>query len=200
MSKKKQTSKGTRLQQLYREKIVPKLMEQFNYANVMMVPKIEKITLNMGVGEAANDRKIIKAAQEDLTKIAGQHAVITNTKKSVAGFKIRDGWPIGCKVTLRRDRMYEFLDRLLSIAMPRTRDFRGLNPRSFDGFGNYSLGIKEQINFPEIEYDKVDAVRGLDVTITTTAQTNEECFALLKAFEFPFRMPQKSVEETSHGK
>jgi len=182
-----------RLKYFYREVVLPQLMKEFNYQNIMQVPHIEKITLNMGVGEAADDRKIAKAAQQNLIDISGQHAVVTNARKSVAAFKIREGWPIGCKVTLRRERMYEFLDRLLSVALPRTRDFRGLNPRSFDGRGNYSMGVKEQIIFPEIEYDKVDAVRGLDITISTTAKTDAEGLALLKAFKFPFReAPHKS--------
>lgn len=187
MSKKTATIESTRLKKHYHEKVVPQLMKQFNYSNVMQVPKIEKITLNMGVGKAAEDKKIAKNAQEQLTLIAGQMAVITKSRKSIAGFKIRDGWPIGCKVTLRKHRMYEFLDRLVSIALPRVRDFRGINPRSFDTRGNYSLGIKEQITFPEVEYEKVDALRGLDITITTSAKTDEEAYALLKAFNLPFR-------------
>lgn len=162
-------------------------MQQLGYTNVMQVPRLLKVTLNMGVGEAVNDKKIVDNAANDLTKIAGQKAVITKTRKSVAGFKIREGWPIGCKVTLRNDRMYEFLERLLCVAMPRIRDFRGLNKRSFDGRGNYSLGIKEQIVFPEIQYDKIDALRGLDITIATTARTNEEGLALLSALKFPFK-------------
>jgi large subunit ribosomal protein L5 len=162
-------------------------MKDFGYANVMEVPRITKITLNMGVGEAVNDKKIVENAAAELSRIAGQKSVITKTKKSVAGFKIREGWPIGCKVTLRQDRMFEFLERLLYIAIPRIRDFRGLNRRSFDGRGNYSLGIKEQIVFPEIQYDKIDALRGLDITITTTARTNEEGLALLLAYQFPFK-------------
>lgn len=157
------------------------------YSNVMEVPKITKITINMGVGEAVNDKKIVDNAANDMMRIAGQKPVITKSRKSVAGFKIRDGWPIGCMVTLRRNRMYEFLERLLSIAIPRIRDFRGLNRRSFDGRGNYSMGIKEQIVFPEIQYDKIDALRGMDITITTDAKTNEEGLALLQAFNFPFR-------------
>lgn len=177
----------TRLKKHYKETVVPALMKQFKYDNIMQVPKIEKITLNMGVGKAAEDKKVIKFAQEQLTKIAGQKSVITMTKKSIAGFKIRDGWPIGTKVTLRRDKMYQFLDRLVAIALPRVRDFRGINPRSFDSRGNYSMGIREQISFSEIEYEKVDTVRGLDITITTTAKTDEEAYALLKAFKLPFR-------------
>lgn len=176
-----------RLKKHFHEKVISALAKQFGYDNVMQVPRIQKITLNMGVGEAADDKKIVKAAQDNLTQIAGQKAVITLSRKSVAGFKIRDGWPIGCKVTLRGERMYEFLDRLLSVALPRVRDFRGLNPRSFDSRGNYSLGLKEQITFPEIDYNQVDAVRGLDITITTSAKTDAEAYALLKAFNFPFR-------------
>lgn len=176
-----------RLKAFYKDKVIAALKEQFKYENVMEVPKITKITLNMGVGEAANDRKIIKFAEENLTAIAGQKPKTTYAKLSNATFKIREGWPIGCMVTLRNDRMFEFLDRLLSVAIPRTRDFRGLNPRSFDARGNYSMGIKEQILFPEINYDKVDAVRGLDITITTSAKTDKEGYALLKAFNFPFR-------------
>lgn len=183
----KENQGQSRLKKHFQEKVVSALSKQFAYDNVMQVPRIQKITLNMGVGEAADDKKIVKAAQDNLTQIAGQKAVITLSRKSVAGFKIRDGWPIGCKVTLRGDRMYEFLDRLLSIALPRVRDFRGLNPRSFDSRGNYSLGLKEQITFPEIDYNQVDAVRGLDITITTSAKTDAEAFALLKAFNFPFR-------------
>lgn len=176
-----------RLQQYYRDTVVKQLMEQFAYKSVMEVPKITKITLNMGVGEAVGDRKVIENAVGDLTKIAGQKPVVTLARKSVAGFKVRENWPIGCKVTLRRDRMYEFLDRLVNVAIPRIRDFRGLSGKAFDGRGNYSLGVKEQIIFPEIEYDKIDVLRGLDVTITTTAKTDEEGRALLAAFNFPFR-------------
>lgn len=178
---------AARLKRRYYSEVVAKLQAQFQYENVMQVPRVQKITLNMGVGEAADDKKIVKAAQEHLSQIAGQKAVITHARKSVAGFKIREGWPIGCKVTLRGDRMYEFLDRLISIALPRVRDFRGVSPRSFDSRGNYSLGIKEQITFPEVDYNQVDAIRGLDVTITTSAKSDEEAFALLKAFNFPFR-------------
>lgn len=177
----------TRLRAYYAQNVVPALKKQFNYDNAMQIPKIQKVTLNMGVGQAADDKKVIKAAQDNLTQIAGQKAVVTLARKSVAGFKIREGWPIGCKVTLRGDRMYEFLDRLLSITLPRVRDFRGLNPRSFDSRGNYSLGIKEQITFPEIDYNQVDTIRGLDITITTSATNDEEALALLKAFKFPFR-------------
>ncbi len=177
----------TRLKAVYAQTVVAALKQQFNYDNSMQVPRLKKITLNMGVGQAADDKKVIKAAQDNLTQIAGQKAVVTHARKSVAGFKIREGWPIGCKVTLRGDRMYEFLDRLISIALPRVRDFRGLNPRSFDSRGNYSLGIKEQITFPEIDYNQVDTIRGMDITITTSANTDEEALALLKAFSFPFR-------------
>lgn len=180
-------SPAPRLKTYYKEKVMAKLKEQFNYKNVMEVPKIVKITLNMGVGEAASDRKIIKFAEENLSQISGQKPITTYAKMSNATFKIREGWPIGVKVTLRKDRMFEFLDRLLSVAIPRTRDFRGLNPRSFDSRGNYSMGIKEQVLFPEINYDKVDAIRGMDITITTTAKTDKEGLALLKAFNFPFR-------------
>lgn len=177
----------SRLQTYYKEVVVPQLMEQFGYDNVMQVPKITKIALNMGVGEAVADKKVMDRAVGDMTAIAGQKPVVTNARKSVASFKIRDGWPVGCKVTLRRERMYEFLDRLVNVAIPRIRDFRGLNRRSFDGRGNYSMGVKEQIMFPEIDYDKIDMIRGLDVTIATTAKSNEEALALLQAFNFPFR-------------
>lgn len=191
MSKQKvaktEATYSARLRKHYKEKVIPLLQEQFNYDNVMQVPRLKKITLNMGVGKAADDKKIVKAAQDNLTQIAGQKAKITHASKSVAGFKIREGWPIGCKVDLRGDRMYEFLDRLISVALPRVRDFRGVNPRSFDSRGNYSLGIKEQITFPEIDYNQIDTIRGLDVTITTSATTDEEAYALLKAFSFPFR-------------
>ena len=176
-----------RLQNHYKEKVVPQLTEKFGYKSVMEVPRIEKITLNMGVGEAVGDKKIMQFAVGDMEKIAGQKVVVTLARKSVAGFKIREGWPVGCKVTLRRERMYEFLDRLVNIAIPRTRDFRGLNPKSFDGRGNYSMGVKEQIIFPEIDYDKVDALRGLDITITTSAKSDEEAKALLEGFSFPFK-------------
>lgn len=176
-----------RLQAYYRETVVPELMKKFSYKSIMQVPKIEKITLNMGVGEAVADRKIIEKAVGDMTAISGQKPVVTVSRKSVAGFKIREGWPIGCKVTLRRERMYEFLDRLVSIAIPRIRDFRGLNGKAFDGRGNYTLGVKEQIIFPEIDYDKIDAIRGMDIVITTTAHTDEEGRALLMAFKFPLR-------------
>ena len=176
-----------RLQEHYRNNVVKQLQEQFAYANIMQVPAITKITLNMGVGEAIGDKKVIDHALSDMEKIAGQKGVVTLARKSVAGFKVREGWPIGCKVTLRRARMYEFLDRLISIAIPRIRDFRGLSAKSFDGRGNFSMGVKEQIIFPEIDYDKVDALRGLDITITTTAQTDAEGRALLAAFNFPLR-------------
>ena len=175
------------LQEVYRKKVIPILKEQFNYRSVMEAPKIAKITLNMGLGEAVTDKKIVEHAMSDMEKISGQKPVVTLSRKSIAGFKIRDGWPIGCKVTLRRDRMYEFLHRLISIAIPRIRDFRGLNPKSFDGRGNYSMGVKEQIIFPEVEYDKIDVIRGLDICISTTAKTDEEARALLKAFGFPFK-------------
>lgn len=177
----------TRLQEFYQSSVVPALMKQFGYKSIMQVPRILKITLNMGVGEAAADKKIVNNAIADLSKIAGQKPVATLSRKSIAGFKIRENWPIGCKVTLRRDRMYEFLDRLVSITIPRIRDFRGLNAKSFDGRGNYSLGLKEQIVFPEIEYDKIDQLRGLNVVITTSAKTDEEARALLFAFNFPLK-------------
>ncbi|MFC3152106.1 50S ribosomal protein L5 [Litoribrevibacter euphylliae] len=176
-----------RLKQFYQDQVVPKLREQFEYKNVMEVPRITKITLNMGVGEAIGDRKLIENAVADMEQIAGQKPVVTRARKSVAGFKVREGWPIGCKVTLRNDQMWEFLDRFMNIALPRVRDFRGVNPKSFDGRGNYSMGIKEQIIFPEIDYDKIDRLRGMDITISTTANTNEEGKALLEAFNFPFR-------------
>lgn len=176
-----------RLKEFYRSTVVEQLMKQFNYKSVMEVPRITKITLNMGVGEAVGDKKVIHNAVGDMAKIAGQQPIITFARKSVAGFKIRDGWPIGCKVTLRRERMYEFLDRFVSIAIPRIRDFRGLNGKSFDGRGNYSVGVQEQIIFPEIDYDKIDAIRGMDITVTTTAKTDEEAKALLTAFNFPLK-------------
>lgn len=176
-----------RLQEQYRDEIAKKLFEQFGYDNVMQVPRITKITLNMGVGEAIGDRKIMENAVADMEKIAGQKAVVCKARKSVAGFKVREGWPIGCKVTLRRERMYEFLDRLVNIAIPRVRDFRGLSPKGFDGRGNYNMGVREQIIFPEVDYDKIDALRGMDISITTTAQTDEEGRALLAAFNFPFK-------------
>jgi large subunit ribosomal protein L5 len=177
----------SRLKEFYNETVVKQLQEQFNYKSVMEVPRITKITLNMGVGEALTDKKVLENAMADMEKIAGQKPVVTKARKSVAGFKVREGWPIGCKVTLRSERMYDFLDRLITISIPRIRDFRGLNPKSFDGQGNYSMGIKEQIIFPEIEYDRVDKLRGMDVTITTSANTAEESRALLSAFKFPFR-------------
>ncbi|MDR1012442.1 MAG: 50S ribosomal protein L5 [Coxiellaceae bacterium] len=176
-----------RLETLFRETIISKLMHKFGYKNIMQVPRIVKITLNMGVGEATVDKKIMTNAVEDLTKISGQRAVTTLSKKSIAGFKVRLDWPIGCKVTLRGSRMYDFLDRLISIVIPRIRDFRGFSTRSFDGRGNYSLGIKEQIVFPEIDYGKIDSLRGLDIAITTTAMTNNEAEALLLAFGFPLK-------------
>ena len=176
-----------RLKKIYREEITPKLKEELKLANVMEVPRVTKITLNMGLGEAVTDKKVIEHAVSDLEKITGQKPVVTYARKSIAGFKIREEWPIGVKVTLRNEMMYEFLDRLLSISLPRTRDFRGLNPRSFDGRGNYSMGVREQIIFPEIDYDKIDALRGLDITLTTTARNDEEGRALLRAFKFPFR-------------
>jgi len=177
----------TRLNDHYKEKVVPQLMEKFGYSTVMQVPRIEKITLNMGVGAAVGDKKVMEFAVGDMEKIAGQKAIVNKAKKSVAGFKIREGWPIGCKVTLRRERMFEFLDRLINIAIPRIRDFRGVSAKSFDGRGNYSMGVKEQIIFPEVEYDKIDALRGLDITITTSAANDEECRALLDGFNFPFK-------------
>jgi large subunit ribosomal protein L5 len=176
-----------RLQEHYRKAVIPTLQERFGYKNVMQVPKITKITVNMGVGEAMNDKKIIDNAAADLAKITGQKALITRARKSIANFKVRENWPIGCKVTLRGARMYEFLDRLITIAIPRIRDFRGLSGRSFDGRGNYSLGIKEQIIFPEIDFDKVDALRGMDITIVTSAKSNDEARALLEGFNFPIR-------------
>lgn len=176
-----------RLQHIYKTQIVAKLMTQFGYRNIMQVPKIEKITLNMGVGEAVADKKIIDKAVADMTAIAGQKPVVTKARKSVASFKIRTGMPIGCKVTLRREKMYEFLDRFVTIACPRIRDFRGFSPKGFDGRGNYSVGVREQIIFPEIDYDKIDAIRGMDITITTSARTDDEAKALLKAFNFPLR-------------
>jgi large subunit ribosomal protein L5 len=182
-----------RLQQIYREKIVPDLVSQFGYKSVMEVPRISKITLNMGVGEAVADKKVLDAAASDLTRIAGQKVVVTKAKKAIAGFKIRAGYPIGCMVTLRGERMFEFLDRLVTVALPRVRDFRGVSAKAFDGRGNYNLGVKEQIIFPEIEYDKVDALRGLNISITTTAKNDEEARALLAAFKFPFRAATPSA-------
>jgi len=182
-----------RLKEQYNKDIRPALMKTLGFENLMQVPKIKKITLNMGVGEVLQDKKAIEKAQSDMEKLSGQKAVITRAKKSVASFKIREGMPIGVKVTLRRDRMYEFLDRLINIALPRVRDFRGLNQRSFDGNGNYSIGVKEQIIFPEIDYDNVDKIRGLDISITTTATNDEEALSLLQAFNFPIK--EKSVQE-----
>lgn len=176
-----------KLHDIYRQDVIKSLTEQFGYKTVMQVPRIEKITLNMGVGEAVADKKVLENAVKDMTAIAGQKPLITKVRKSVAGFKIREGYPIGCKVTLRGERMWEFLERLICIAMPRIRDFRGVSSKSFDGRGNYSMGVREQIIFPEIDFDKVDAIRGLDVTITTTAKTDDEARALLAAFNFPFR-------------
>jgi large subunit ribosomal protein L5 len=176
-----------RLQQYYKETVVKQLMEKFDYKSVMQVPKITKITLNMGLGEAVADKKVIDKAMADMAAIAGQKPVTTLTRKAIANFKIRQGWPIGCKVTLRREKMYEFLDRLITVAIPRIRDFRGFSGKSFDGRGNYSMGIKEQIIFPEIDYDKIDAIRGMDIIITTSATTDEEAKALLTAFSFPMR-------------
>lgn len=181
-----------RLEKYYRDTIIKKLMEQFAYKSVMQVPKITKVTLNMGVGEAVTDKKILDHAVSDMERICGQKVVKTLARKSIAGFKIREGWPIGCKVTLRRNHMYEFLDRLISIAIPRIRDFRGLNPKAFDGRGNYSMGIQEQIVFPEIDYDKIDKIRGLDITITTNAKSDEEGRALLLAFNFPLKDREKN--------
>jgi large subunit ribosomal protein L5 len=177
----------SRLREHYRSTVVHQLMQQFGYKSAMQVPRIEKISLNIGVGEALNDKKVLDNAVSDLTKIAGQKAVATKSRKAIANFKIRKDVPIGCRVTLRGERMYEFLDRLVSVAMPRIRDFRGVPGRSFDGRGNYNMGVKEQIIFPEIEYDKIDAIRGLNITITTTAKTDPEARALLAAFKFPFR-------------
>jgi large subunit ribosomal protein L5 len=176
-----------RLQEFYRNKVVPDLVKKFGYTSTMQAPRITKITLNMGVSEAVSDKKVMDHAVSDLSKIAGQKPVVTKSKKAIAGFKIRDGVPIGCMVTLRGVRMYEFLDRFVTIALPRVRDFRGISGRAFDGRGNYNIGIKEQIIFPEIEYDKVDALRGLNISITTTAKNDEECRALLTAFKFPFK-------------
>lgn len=177
---------STRLQQIYKEKIAAEMQKQFQYKSVMQVPKLEKIVINMGVGEAANDNKIINSAVNDMTLISGQKPVITQSKKAIAAFKLRKGLPVGCKVTLRKARMYEFLDRLVNMALPRVRDFRGLSAKGFDGNGSYSFGLKEQIVFPEINYDKIDKVRGMDITIVTTATNNEEAQALLKAFNMPF--------------
>ena len=176
-----------RLQKKHREEIVPQLQKSLSLANVHEVPYIEKLTLNMGVGEGARDKNVIAAAMGDMARIAGQKAVVTNARKSIAGFSIREGWPVGCKLTLRRERMYEFLDRLINVAIPRIRDFRGMSPRSFDGRGNYTLGIREQIIFPEIDYDKIDKLRGMDITITTSTDNDDYAKALLAAFNFPFK-------------
>jgi large subunit ribosomal protein L5 len=178
---------NTRLEKFYKEEVVPKLTKQFGYTNPMQVPRLTKITLNMGVGEAAANKKVLENATADMAKLSGQKPIVTKSRVSVASFKIRDGWPIGCKVTLRRAKMFEFLDRLVNVSLPRVRDFRGVSARSFDGRGNYNMGIKEQIIFPEIDFDQVDAIRGMDIAITTTAKTNEEAKALLEAFRFPFR-------------
>ena len=176
-----------RLYSFYKDKVAKDLMKQFGYKSIMEVPRIEKITLNMGVGEAVADKKVMEFAVGDMQKIAGQKPVVTMSKKSIAGFKIREGYPVGCKVTLRKDRMYEFLDRLISVAIPRIRDFRGISGKSFDGRGNYNMGVKEQIIFPEIEYEKIDALRGMNITITTSAKTDEEAKALLLAFKLPLK-------------
>jgi len=176
-----------RLQEFYRDKVVTQLMDQFKYGSVMEVPRITKVTINMGLGKALGDKKVLENAVKELADISGQKPVVTKARKSIAAFKLREGWAVGAKVTLRRDRMYEFLDRLINVAMPRIRDFRGVNGRAFDGRGNYTLGVKEQIIFPEIEYDKVDAIRGMDICISTTAKTDEEGRALLAAFQFPLR-------------
>ncbi len=177
----------TRLEKIYKDEVLPALVKRFGYKNPMQAPRISKITLNMGVGEAATNKKVLENATADMALIAGQKPVVTKARVSVASFKIRDGWPIGCKVTLRRARMYEFLDRLVNVSLPRVRDFRGLSGRAFDGRGNYNMGVKEQIIFPEINFDQVDAIRGMDICITTTARTDEEAKALLEAFHFPFR-------------
>ena len=192
MAKKQQAAASgpapqARLHAIYREKIVPELMTKFGYTSVMQVPRLQKITLNMGVSEAVSDKKVMDAAVGDLTKIAGQKPVVTKSKKPIAGFKIRENMPIGCMVTLRGVRMYEFLDRFVTVALPRVRDFRGISGRSFDGRGNYNVGVKEQIIFPEIEYEKIDAIRGMNISITTSAKSDEECKALLAAFKFPFK-------------
>ena len=184
-----------RLKQAYDERIAKAMTEKFGYKNPLEVPRLEKITLNMGVGEASQDKKKVQTAAEEMELIAGQKPVITKAKKSIAQFKLREGMPIGCKVTLRRDRMYEFLDRLVTVAMPRIRDFRGVNPRSFDGKGNYAMGLKEQIVFPEISYDKIEKVRGMDIIVTTTAKTDEEARELLRLFGFPFPADQQAEEK-----
>jgi len=177
----------SRMQEFYKEKVAPELMAKFGYKSAMQVPRLTKITLNMGLGEAVSDKKIIENAVGDLTKIAGQKAVVTKARKAIAAFKIREAYPIGCMVTLRGTRMFEFLDRFVTIALPRVRDFRGISGKAFDGRGNYNIGVKELIIFPEIEYDKIDAIRGMNISITTTAKTDEECKALLAAFRFPFK-------------
>jgi len=177
----------SRLKEFYRETVVGQLTEKFGYANVMQVPRIEKVTINMGLGEAVADKKVIEKAVSDLTRLSGQKPIVTKARKSVASFKIRDGYPIGAKVTLRRERMYEFLDRLINVALPRVRDFRGISPKAFDGHGNFNLGVREQIIFPEIDYDQVDTIRGMDIAITTSAANDEEGKALLEGFGFPFR-------------
>ena len=185
------------LKEYYKEKVVPELAQQLGFSNTMRVPKVTKVVLNMGLGEAVADKKILENATNDLASISGQKVVVTKARKSIAGFKIRDGWPIGCKVTLRGERMYEFLERLVNIAIPRIRDFRGLSPKSFDGRGNFAMGVNEQIIFPEIEYDKIDKLRGLDIAITTTASTDDEGRALLSALRFPFRGMSVDLEEDS---
>lgn len=187
MSQQQAAPQTARLQAIYRDKIVPELVAKFGYESVMEVPRLTKITLNMGVSEAVADKKVMEHAVGDLTKIAGQKPVVTKSRKAIAGFKIRDGVPIGCMVTLRGARMYEFLDRFVTVALPRVRDFRGISGRSFDGRGNYNIGVKEQIIFPEIEYDKIDAIRGMNISFTTTAKSDDECKALLAAFRFPFK-------------
>ncbi len=189
------------LKQYYRNEVVPALVKQFGYNNAMRVPRVSKVVLNMGLGEAVADKKILETAANDLELISGQKVVVTNTRKSIAGFKIREGWPIGCKVTLRGERMYEFLERLVGIAIPRIRDFRGLSPKSFDGHGNFSMGVSEQIIFPEIDYDKIDKLRGLDITIATTAANDDEGRALLTQLRFPFRsMPQQEADDAASSK
>ncbi len=193
MAKSNSTSAGPRMKQRYDDMIVKAMTEKFGYTNRLQVPRLDKITLNMGVGEASQDKKKVQTAAEEMALIAGQKPVITKAKKSIAQFKLREGMPIGCKVTLRRERMYEFVDRLVTIAMPRIRDFRGLNPKSFDGRGNYAMGLKEQIIFPEISYDQIDQVRGMDVIVTTTANTDEEAKELLRLFGFPY--PAEEAEE-----
>lgn len=191
------------LKEKYKQEVIPALTKQFGYDNPMRVPKITKVVLNMGLSEAVADKKILESATSDLTQISGQKVVVTKARKSIAGFKIREGWPIGCKVTLRGQRMYDFLDRLVGIAIPRIRDFRGLNPKAFDGRGNFAMGVTEQIIFPEIDYDKIDALRGMDITITTTAETDDEGRALLTAMNFPFRgttvNKEAEEEESSNG-